>query len=113
MDYLKLFLYSGFLFTNTFFKKNLGLCADYALIVQFIRIYFLTRENLREESDEQLPLNTDDQVIHSTSENKISFDEFFPDSVSHPNQLILLILASILHLIGNIANSIWIRSTLA
>ncbi|GES76753.1 hypothetical protein GLOIN_2v1564425 [Rhizophagus clarus] len=93
--------------------KIQGLCADYAVIVQFIRIYFLTRKNLREVNDEQLPLNTDELVIHSTSKNKISFDEFFPDSVSHPDQLILLILASIVHLIGNIANSIWVRSTLA
>ncbi|RGB37780.1 hypothetical protein C1646_813117 [Rhizophagus diaphanus] len=93
--------------------KIQGLCADYAVIIQFIRIYFSTRKNLREANDEQLPLNTDEQVILPTSTNKISYDEFFPDSVSHPDQLILLILGSIAHLIGNIANSIWIRSTLA
>jgi len=93
--------------------KVQGLCADYALIIQYTRIYFLTRKNLRETNEEQLPLNIDEQAILSTSENDISYDEFFPNSVSHPYQLILLILGSIAHLIGNIANSIWIRSTLA
>ncbi|RIA96458.1 hypothetical protein C1645_381906 [Glomus cerebriforme] len=87
--------------------KIQGLCSDYALIIQFIRIYFITRKNLCEAIDEQLPLNNNEQTISS------QIDEFFPNSISHPDQLILLILASIVHVIGNLANSIWIRSTLA
>jgi hypothetical protein len=99
---------------NTFINNyHLGLCADYALIIQFTRIYFLTRKNLREANDEQLPLNNSEQFLLSVSQNDLSYDEFFPDSVSHPNQVILLILGSVAHLIGNIANSIWIQSTLA
>ena len=83
------------------------------MIIQFTRIYFLTRKNLREANDEQLPLSINEQAILSTSKNEISYDEFFPNRVSHPDQLILLIIASVAHLIGNIANSIWITSTLA
>ncbi|CAG8518896.1 7285_t:CDS:2 [Funneliformis mosseae] len=91
--------------------KIQGLCPDYAIIIQFVRVYFSTRKNLREANDEQLPLNN--QALPSVSQNKFSIDEFFPNYVSHPNQIILLILGSIIHLIGNIANSIWIRSALA
>ncbi|CAI2184979.1 14011_t:CDS:2, partial [Funneliformis geosporum] len=91
--------------------KIQGLCSDYALIIQFVRVYLSTRKNLREAYDEQLPLNN--PVLPSASQNKFSYDEFFPNNVSHPNQIILLILGSITHLIGNIANSIWMQSALA
>src|SRR6266498_2656719 len=82
-------IHSCLVSANTF--TYLGLCSDYALIIQFTRIYFSTRKNLGGSNDEQLPLNHQ-QILPSTLSH-----EFFPSSVSHPNQIILLILASVMH----------------
>ncbi|CAG8656094.1 4959_t:CDS:2 [Cetraspora pellucida] len=88
--------------------KFQGLCLDYSLIVVFVRLYFTTLKKIREYESMEIPLNRDD--IAQTTD--FSFN-FYPNTVHHPSQIWLLILASIVHLIGNIGNSIWVDSGLA
>ncbi|CAG8510739.1 16470_t:CDS:2 [Racocetra persica] len=85
--------------------KFQGLCLDYSMIVVFVRLYFTTLKKLREYESMEIPLNRDDTTDLSPN--------FYPNTVHHPSQLWLLILASIVHLIGNIGNSIWVDSGLA
>ncbi|CAG8691302.1 3553_t:CDS:2, partial [Dentiscutata heterogama] len=91
--------------------KFQGLCLDYSLIVLFVRLYFTTRKKLRDDESE-IPLTEDDIVQTTEQATELDYD-FYPNTVHHPYQLWLLILASVVHLIGNIGNSIWVDSGLA
>ncbi|CAG8632284.1 339_t:CDS:2, partial [Dentiscutata erythropus] len=65
---------------------------------------------LRDDGSE-IPL-TEDDIIQTEQATGLDCD-FYPNTVHHPYQLWLLILASVAHLIGNIGNSIWVDSGLA
>lgn len=88
--------------------KVQGLCLDYSLIVVFVRLYFTTRKKLREDDSVEIPL-TEDDIVQTTN----PASEFYPNTIHHPYQFWLLIIASISHVIGNIGNSIWLDSGLA
>ncbi|KAG9293886.1 hypothetical protein G9A89_019224 [Geosiphon pyriformis] len=97
-------------FDGLWFKWQ-GLCSDWALIIQFTRLYYGTQKNLKENGT-SLPIftSTSEQgEIQSSSLGELIPEEqynFFPTSVHHPRPLILLILAAIIHIIGNITNTL-------
>src|SRR6185312_13725450 len=94
------------LLTRLYFCHT-GLCTDWAFWLQFTRIYLTTRKNLGSDTSAQIPFNTSPPVANDSN------NEFYPRIVEHPQQLLLLVLGSFIHVIGNIANSVWISSAVA
>ncbi|CAG8519201.1 2109_t:CDS:2 [Paraglomus occultum] len=86
--------------------KIQGLCTDWAVWLQFTRVYLTTRKYLGSEPSAQIPFALPPAVNNPN-------DEFYPQIVEHPHQLLLLVLGSFIHVIGNIANSVWIDSAAA
>ena len=84
-----------------------GLCTDWALWLQFTRIYLTTRKNLGDEPSAQIPFNAPPPVVSNSN------DQLYPQTVDHPHQLLLLVLGSFIHVIGNISNSVWIDNAAA
>ncbi|CAI2168969.1 16259_t:CDS:2 [Funneliformis geosporum] len=82
--------------------KAQGLCSDYALFIVFVRIYFATREYVKEQSSAQLPLTNEDDISPANDEPSVS-----PKVIQHPNQILLLLFASFTHIMGNAAASIF------
>ncbi|GBB99788.1 hypothetical protein RclHR1_03630016 [Rhizophagus clarus] len=76
--------------------KAQGLCADCALFIVFVRIYLATREYVKEQSSAQLPITNEDDLSPSDEEPSVS-----PKIIKHPNQILLLLFASFLHILGN------------
>ncbi|CAG8580702.1 13805_t:CDS:2 [Dentiscutata erythropus] len=64
--------------------KGQGLCFDWALIIEFTRIYLTTKHELRHDS--------------------------FHPKIYHPNQLLLLIIGSVFHVLGNIVFTVLTNS---
>ncbi|CAG8457024.1 13946_t:CDS:2 [Funneliformis mosseae] len=82
-------------FDAMWFKAQ-GICSDYALFIVFVRIYFATREYVKEQSSAQLPLTNEDDISPADEEPSVS-----PKVIRHPNQILLLIFASFTHILGN------------
>ncbi|CAG8454005.1 12715_t:CDS:2 [Ambispora leptoticha] len=91
--------------------KFQGLCSDWALVIQFTRLYYVTKKNLRDNAlPTTLPTEEQEEILLPSSV-ELNTDEdyrFYPNIVDHPRPLILLIIASFIHLVGNLANSIWV-----
>ncbi|CAG8541079.1 13086_t:CDS:2 [Dentiscutata erythropus] len=81
---------------------------EVALVITFIRLYFTTRRNLHEYRESTLPLNTE----HDNPESSDHSEDTIPQEPSseyplplsflpQPKQLVGLIFASIVHLLGD------------
>ncbi|RIB03729.1 hypothetical protein C2G38_2149379 [Gigaspora rosea] len=70
---------------------------SYAMCIIFTRIYLATRDYVREQTAALLPLANDEEHLPSDDAPSIS-----PKIIEHPDQLLLLIFASFIHIIGNI-----------
>jgi hypothetical protein len=79
-----------------FFKVQ-GLAVDYAVVIEYTRIFIHTKKNLSEH-DLQLPLNTD--------ESRDDDDVPATFAIHHPRQWLLIIAAAGVHLIGNVLNTL-------
>jgi len=91
---------------DAFFFKFQGLCMDFALAIEFVRIYIATKEHIREAGRDTLPL-TDDDVNDDNNGDVLRRQCIRPATINHPNQLIVLIAASSVHLVGNILNTFY------
>ncbi|KAG9286344.1 hypothetical protein G9A89_014510 [Geosiphon pyriformis] len=90
----------------TFFKFQ-GLIFDFALAIVFPIIYISTRKHVREEAETHIPLdNQNDPQEHQE-------DELKPYIIDHPKQLLLLVVASLVHVFGNLANTAFASSATA
>ncbi|CAG8661932.1 956_t:CDS:2, partial [Paraglomus brasilianum] len=87
-------LFTNFPIDAVFFKVQ-GLAVDFALVIEFTRVFINTKKNLNEQAELQLPLNTD--------ENRDGDNDAF--AVRHPRQWLLMISAAVVHLLGNIFNT--------
>ncbi|GBB88850.1 hypothetical protein RclHR1_15470005 [Rhizophagus clarus] len=85
------------------FFKFQGLIMDIALVIEFTRIYISTKEHIREaERDTLPPLNADEDDNNVTTHN--TYLPTLPTTIEYPKHLTILLLASYLHLAGNILN---------
>ena len=84
----------------------IGLCMDFALTIEFVRIYIATKEHIREAGRDTLPL-TDDDVNNDNGDDALHKQFIRPATINHPNQLLLLIAASGVHVAGNILNTFY------
>jgi len=97
-------------FDALWFKVQ-GLCSDYALVIQFTRIYFNTRKEYGDESHQRLFDPERPRRDNTSEESVVSESEQINDRTVgyfHPNYTLLLILASSFHVIGNLVTTIWI-----
>ena len=62
----------------------------------FVRIYLSTQEYVKEQSSAQLPLHNEDDLLPYDEEPSVS-----PKVIQHPQQILLLLFASFLHIFGN------------
>ncbi|CAG8633098.1 247_t:CDS:2, partial [Cetraspora pellucida] len=92
---------------DTFFFKVQGLSLDWALLIQFIRLYLATRRNYRKE-DINLPLLTlgDGRESEHNQSNHRNKDH-------HLNHVLLLPIAALFHVAGNVLNAIFLSERLA
>ncbi|CAG8455384.1 6921_t:CDS:2 [Acaulospora morrowiae] len=74
--------------------KMQGLCSDFAICIQFTRTYFATKAQMRTDAAERDPIHSEEM---STEERNSRHDPI----VYFPHQLLLLILASLVHIVGN------------
>jgi hypothetical protein len=79
-----------------FFKVQ-GLAVDYAVVIEYTRVFINTKKNLNEH-DLQLPLNTDD--------NRDSDDVPSTFAAHHPRHWLLIVAAAGVNLIGNVLNTL-------
>ncbi|RIB14075.1 hypothetical protein C2G38_2144238 [Gigaspora rosea] len=82
--------------------KGQGLCFDWALIIEFTRIYLTTLHELKHgganhDDLDELIENEDDSSQHKSI-------------IHHPHQLLLLIFGAFFHLIGNFVFTIFLYS---
>jgi hypothetical protein len=83
---------------------------DIALVIEFTRIYISTKEHIREaERDTLPPLNADEDDNNINDNTHNTYFPVLPTTVEYPKHLSILLLASGLHLAGNIFN-IWFFS---
>ncbi|CAG8654105.1 10476_t:CDS:2, partial [Funneliformis mosseae] len=80
-------IFSNFPIDALFFKIQ-GLCMDYALVIEFVRIYISTK-NHQDAGKDELPLDNDD---YNDNQSKL-----LPITFNHHNSIIFLILASSAH----------------
>ncbi|CAG8539348.1 5689_t:CDS:2 [Acaulospora colombiana] len=79
--------------------KMQGLCSDFALFAQFVRMYVTTKRHLRDGHSERRPLNNNVDAaetaveLHHPPENS---------GIVHPYQILFLVVASFFHILGNI-----------
>ncbi|RHZ54301.1 hypothetical protein Glove_428g52 [Diversispora epigaea] len=81
--------------------KLQGLIFDWALLTEFIRIYFYTSKVIRNNEDNLLGFNQEEE--ENEEDNTHSY---FPTVSNFPNQLLVLIFASTVHIAGNILNTL-------
>ncbi|CAG8489137.1 12872_t:CDS:2 [Ambispora leptoticha] len=101
-------LFLNWPFDAVFFKFQ-GLIADFALVIFYTRIYLNTRKHIGEEVGEQLPLNIEEYENVGGSNEEASK----PVLIEHPKQLLLLVAASLVHVLGNLSNTILPESATA
>ncbi|CAI2179758.1 2873_t:CDS:2 [Funneliformis geosporum] len=90
---------------DAFFFKIQGLCFDYALVIEFVRIYITTKKHLRDAGNDTLPLNSEE------IDDDDNIRKLLPDTFNHhPKQIIFLILASGAHLFGNLWSTFFVSS---
>ncbi|CAG8444321.1 5141_t:CDS:2 [Ambispora leptoticha] len=85
--------------------KGQGLTQDYALLILFFRIYFLTRRNLKDEASTELPITRDEdgEEQQTGGENDDNVDvNYFPPVVNHPREYLLILVAIFIHCAGNV-----------
>ncbi|KAG9292815.1 hypothetical protein G9A89_006376 [Geosiphon pyriformis] len=82
------------------FFKFQGLIFDFGQAIVYPIIYFNTRKHVREEAETQLPFENDDGLQED--------QEYEPKlySVDHPKQLLLLVAASWIHVLGNLSGAV-------
>jgi len=90
--------------------KGQGLVFDWALIIEFARVYITTIRELRlgganrDNLDELVVENEDDPIAHHKSYHAI---------LNHPHQLLLLVVGAVFHVAGNIVFTVYRFSFLA
>lgn len=72
---------------------------DYALVVHYVRVYLTTKYYAKNYDQQHLNANDEEEDIEASSPNVGAFYV-----VTYPEQLLLLIVASAIHLLGNILN---------
>jgi hypothetical protein len=103
-------LYLEWPFDALWFKVQ-GLCSDYALVIQFTRIYFNTRKEYGDESHQRLFDPERPRSDNTRGENAVPESETIDDRAFGPFKpcyTLLLVLASSFHILGNIFTTIWI-----
>lgn len=85
--------------------KGQGLCFDWALIIEFTRIYLTTLHELKHGGANNDNLN---ELIEN--EDGSSHHKSFHPTILHPQQLLLLIFGSIFHVLGNFVFTVFIHS---
>ncbi|CAG8438238.1 2740_t:CDS:2 [Acaulospora morrowiae] len=80
---------------NGLWFKAQGLCLDFALCIVFTRTYKATQEYVEGLTSAQLPLVNDED--HPFEEDS----SISPLIIQHPQQLLLLIFSSAIHIVGN------------
>lgn len=103
-------IYLEWPFDGLWFKVQ-GLCSDYSLVIQFTRIYFNTRKEYGHESHQRLfdperPRRDNTSGENAVLESETTDDRTFGYFRSY--YTLLLVLASSIHIFGNIFSTIWI-----
>ncbi|CAG8576932.1 8092_t:CDS:2 [Funneliformis mosseae] len=88
---------------DALFFKIQGLSMDYALVIEFVRVFITTKKHLQDAGNETLPLKSEE--IHDNNTRKL-----LPTTFNHPRHIIFLILASSAHAIGNLLSTIYASS---
>lgn len=85
--------------------KFQGLIMDIALVIEFTRIYISTKEHIREAERDTLPsLNPDEDDNNINDNTHGTYIPILPTTIEYPKHLLVLLLASGIHLAGNILN---------
>jgi len=84
--------------------KFQGLIMDIALVIEFTRIYIATKEHIREAERDTLPLNVDEDDNNIDNSTHNAYFPVIPTTIEYPKHLLVLLLASGIHLAGNILN---------
>ncbi|GBB96177.1 hypothetical protein RclHR1_00270023 [Rhizophagus clarus] len=103
-------IYLEWPFDALWFKVQ-GLCSDFALVIQFTRIYFNTSKEYGHESHQRLFDPERPRRDNTSGENAVAVTETIEDRALGPFRpcyILLLVLASSLHIFGNILTTIWI-----
>jgi len=90
------------------FFKFQGLCMDFALVIEYIRIFITTKEHIRDAGRDTLPLNVDDDDNNDNNNDYRRSSPIWPTTIDHPNHIWLLIIAAGFHLIGNVLATFFI-----
>ncbi|CAG8443304.1 10312_t:CDS:2 [Ambispora gerdemannii] len=78
-----------------------GLTQDFALLILFSRIYVYTKKNLKDDASTALPVTEDEQ--NNDDSPKLNL---FPPVINHPREYLLMVMAVIIHVGGNILNTL-------
>ncbi|CAG8536053.1 16896_t:CDS:2, partial [Cetraspora pellucida] len=87
--------------------KGQGLCFDWALIIEFTRVYVTTLRVLKNGDGTDL-INTTDHD-HDETDVNVHHDHknSFHPIINHPHQLLLLIVGAVFHVVGNIVFTLY------
>ncbi|CAG8454176.1 2998_t:CDS:2 [Diversispora eburnea] len=90
---------------GTWFKAQ-GLCLDFGFYIVLTRIYKSTREYVEGLASAQLPLVNEDEHLPFEDDSSIS-----PTIIQHPQQFLLLIFSSAVHIFGNCFSTIFMTDS--
>ncbi|CAG8620978.1 16858_t:CDS:2, partial [Dentiscutata heterogama] len=79
-----------------------GLCFDWALIIEFTRIYVTTLRELRLQHRDNL-----EELVEPEDDDPFSHHRSYHAILSHPHQILLLIIGAVFHIAGNIAFTVF------
>nr|CAG8553845.1 4215_t:CDS:2 [Entrophospora candida] len=102
MSIASIVIYVKWPYDALFFKFQ-GLILDYALVVHFVRTYLTTKYYVNNYDQRHLDEEDEIEGLSASSPNVGAFY-----LVSYPEQLLLLIAGSIIHLIANIFNVVFL-----
>ncbi|RHZ48703.1 hypothetical protein Glove_543g89 [Diversispora epigaea] len=88
--------------------KMQGLCIDWALLIQFTRTYFNTRKHIKNDSGVDPLIRDEDEDDERGERSDVVYNSNNDVIVHQPYQILLLIVALVFHLIGNVVSTIWI-----
>ncbi|GBC08525.1 hypothetical protein RclHR1_08190001 [Rhizophagus clarus] len=104
-------IYLKWPFDALWFKVQ-GLCSDYALVIQFTRMYFNTLKEYKHGHENHQSLRRDNTSVENALAETIdlepALEPFRP--IYNYNYILILVIASALHIFGNILTTIWIYS---
>jgi len=92
-------------YDSLWFKMQ-GLCQDYAILIQFTRIYWNTRKGYGDETHQRLFDVERPRRDHNSNSGSMRLFQFSPNCYTF-----ILVLGSFIHIFGNVYVTLWYYKT--